>query len=56
MQSGRIRVLQVADRQHARMKLLLGQALESERAAPHQLVLLISASARRRKSHPEVTS
>ncbi|MGZ9033820.1 MAG: CRISPR-associated endonuclease Cas2 [Rhodospirillales bacterium] len=37
---GSVRVLQVTDRQYARMKLLLGDASRSERAAPQQLVLL----------------
>lgn len=37
---GSVRTLQVTDRQYARMKLLLGEASESERKAPDQLVLL----------------
>lgn len=38
--SGHVRALQVTDRQYGRMRLLLGEKAESERVAPHQLVLL----------------
>lgn len=37
---GSVRALQVTDRQYGRMKLLLGEASESEQVAPQQLVLL----------------
>ena len=37
---GSVRMLQVTDRQYARMKLLLGQATFSEKKAADQLVLL----------------
>lgn len=37
---GSVRVLQVTDKQYARMKLLLGEAGKNERVAPQQLVLL----------------
>jgi CRISPR-associated protein Cas2 len=37
---GSVRTLQVTERQYGRMRLLLGQAGKSERAAPSQLVLL----------------
>lgn len=37
---GSVRALQVTDRQYGRMKLLLGAAGKSERAAPQQMVLL----------------
>lgn len=38
--SGRVRALQVTDRQYDRMRLLLGEAGKSEKAAGQQLVLL----------------
>jgi CRISPR-associated protein Cas2 len=37
---GSVRVLQVTDKQYARMKLLLGEARKNEKVAPQQLVLL----------------
>lgn len=37
---GSVRLLQVTDKQYARMRLLLGEAKKTERAAPPQLVLL----------------
>ncbi len=37
---GNVRVLQITDRQYARMKLLVGEALENERRASEQLLLL----------------
>lgn len=37
---GSVRTLQVTDKQYDRMKLLLGEAGKSEKAAPKQLVLL----------------
>lgn len=37
---GSVRVLQVTDKQYARMKLLLGEAGKNERVAPQQLILL----------------
>lgn len=38
--TGHIRALQVTDRQYGRMKLLLGERRESEKAAPVQMLLL----------------
>jgi len=37
---GSVRVLQVTDKQYARMRLLLGEATKNEKAAPQQLALL----------------
>jgi len=37
---GSVRVLQITDRQYARMRLLLGDAKKTERVAPLQMVLL----------------
>jgi len=37
---GSVRALQVTDRQYGRMKLLLGERGNTERAAPRQMVLL----------------
>jgi CRISPR-associated protein Cas2 len=37
---GSVRVLQVTDKQYARMRLLVGEATKSERVAPVQLALL----------------
>ena len=37
---GSIRVLQVTDRQYARMRLLLGEARPTEKAGSNQMVLL----------------
>lgn len=37
---GSVRVLQVTDKQYARMRLLLGEAQKNEKVAPQQLVLL----------------
>ena len=37
---GSVRVLQVTDKQYARMRILLGEAKKTERVAPQQMVLL----------------
>jgi CRISPR-associated protein Cas2 len=37
---GSVRVLQVTDKQYARMRILLGDAKKTERIAPQQMVLL----------------
>lgn len=37
---GHVRALQVTDRQYDRMRLLLGEAKETERVGPAQMVLL----------------
>jgi CRISPR-associated protein Cas2 len=37
---GSVRTLQVTDKQYGRMKLMLGEASQSEKRAPQQLVLL----------------
>ena len=37
---GSIRTLHITERQYARMKLMLGESKNSEKAAPNQLVLL----------------
>lgn len=38
--SGSVRTLTVTERQYARMRLLLGERTENEKAAPQQLLLL----------------
>jgi CRISPR-associated protein Cas2 len=38
--TGHVRALQVTDRQYGRMRLLLGERRESEKAAPIQMLLL----------------
>lgn len=38
--SGCVRTLQITDKQYGRMKLLIGEAKKSEKAASQQLVLL----------------